>query len=124
MRALAYITLLAFCGLLTSCNKQPASKIPGHYFASRAYGDETLDLRTNGTYLQIFTSRATARTNSGTWQFLPLMGAVVLTNALIFDDGKGSPAPTVVTNDWTLALTNIAWIIMLEDRQAQPFSKD
>jgi hypothetical protein len=124
MRVWAYITCVVLCGFLVSCKKQPASKIPGHYFASRAYGDETLDLLTNVTYLQVFTTRTTTRTNSGTWQFLPATRTVVLTNALIFDDGKGNPATTVVTNDWTLSLTNIAWIIMLEDRQAQPFSKD
>ena len=124
MRVSAYITFLALCSFLVSCKKPPASKIPGHYFSSRAYADETIDFLTNGTYLHVFTSRTMARTNSGTWAFFPATGTVVLTNALIFDDGKGNPATTVVTNDWTLNLTNIAWIIMLEDRQAQPFSKD
>jgi hypothetical protein len=127
MRILAHVALFFVCGLLASCKKPQASDLPGHYFASRNYGDETLDLSTNGTYVQVFETRTTPparRTNSGAWQFLAATRTVILSNALSFDDGKGNPATTVVTNDWTLNLTNILSIIMLEDRQAQPFSKD
>ena len=123
MRTLTYIILVVLCGILVSCKKQEWSKLTGNYEASRGYGSETLVLLTNGTYLQTFITRTTAHTNTGTWQFLPATQKVVLTNALIFDDGKGNPATMVVTNDWTLSLTNLAGILLLEDRQAQPFSK-
>jgi hypothetical protein len=88
------------------------------------YGDEMLDLKADGTYLEVLTTRTTSRTNSGTWQFQPIPRIVVLKSALIFDDGFGKPAAMIVTNDWTLNLTNILSIIMLDDQQAQPFSKD
>ena len=121
MRTLTHILLLALCGLFVSCKKPPG--LAGNYEASRSYGTERLVLLTNGTYLQTFVTPTAAHTNSGSWQFFPAAQQVVLTNALIFDDGKGNPAPVVATNDWTLGVTNISWILLLEDRQAQPFSK-
>ena len=82
---------------------------------------ETLELKTNGTYLQVFTNSTVARTNAGQWTFQPPI--LTLKSALIFDDGFGRPATPVVTNDWKLKARYLINIWVLEDRQNEPFSQ-
>lgn len=116
-------TLALICAAL-SCKKATPptpTNIAGRYTAERPHGFESLELATNGTYMQVFTNSAVARTNVGQWTFqAPIL---TLKSALIFDDGFGRPAAPVVTNDWKLKVRYLFNIWVFEDRQNEPFSQ-
>ena len=78
-------------------------------------------MRTNGTYVQVFTKSTVARTNVGQWTFKPPI--LTLKSALIFDNGFGRPATPVITNDWKLKVRFLFNIWVFEDRQNEPFSQ-
>src|SRR5258708_2770769 len=85
-----------------SCSKPKSSDVPGRYQANRGYGVETLHLRIDGTYDQVFASAAITRTNSGHWKFDADRPSLFLYDALLFDDGFGHQASLVVTSVWCL----------------------
>ena len=121
MRASTFIVFLALVCAALSCKKATSTNIAGNYTAERPHGFETLELKTNGIYVQVFTNRTLARTKVGQWTFQP--PTLTLKRALLFDDGFGRPATPVVTNDWQLNVRHLINIWVLEDRQNEPFSE-
>ena len=119
MRASTFAAILALACSGFSCRKAKSTDLPGRYTAERSHGFESLELKTNGTYLQVFTNSTLARTNVGLWTFQP--PTLTLKGALMFDDGFDLPASPVVTNDWQLKVRYLINIWVFEDRQAQPF---
>src|SRR4051794_35425713 len=96
-----FATITFVCCLLCGCSKPKASDIPGAYIARRSYGTEMLQLHTNGSYEQAFTTGgSTSRTNVGKWTFDAEQSLVALDGALLFDDGWGSQASPVRTITW------------------------
>src|SRR5262249_54060637 len=91
------------------------------YTAQRPHGFETLELMTNGAYVQVFTNSSTARTNVGQWTLQP--PTLTLKRAIIFDDGFGHPAIPLVTNDWKLKVRYLFNIWPFEARQNEPFAQ-
>ena len=121
MRTTTLIALVALACAALSCKKATPTNIAGRYTAERPHGFETLELKTNGTYVQVFTNSTLARTNVGQWTFQP--PTLTLKSALIFDDGFGRPATPIVTNDWQLKVRYLINIWVFEDRQNEPFSQ-
>jgi hypothetical protein len=121
MRTITLITAFVLVCAVVSCKKATSANIAGNYTAARPHGFETLELKTNGTYVQVFTNSTLARTNFGQWTFQP--PTLTLKSALMFDDGFGRPATPVVTNDWKLSVRYLINIWVLEDRQNEPFSQ-
>lgn len=121
MRTTSFITILALACIAVSCKKPTSADIAGRYTAERPHGFESLELGTNGTYVQVFTNSTVARSNAGQWTFQPPI--LTLKGALLFDDGFGRPATPVVTNDWKLKVRYLINIWLLEDRQNEPFSQ-
>ena len=121
MRTTTAIMVLALACTAISRKKPTTTNIAGRYTAQRPHGFETLELQTNGSYVQVFTNSTLARTNVGQWTFLP--PTLTLKSALIFDDGFGRPATPVVTNDWLLKVRYLFNIWVFEDRQNEPFSQ-
>ncbi len=121
MRTTALVGTIAFSCATLSCKKASSMNIVGRYTAERPHGFESLELATNGTYVQVFTNSTVLRTNVGQWTFQPPI--LTLKSALIFDDGFGRPATPVLTNDWKLKVRYLINIWVLEDRQNEPFSQ-
>ena len=121
LRTISFIVVTAVACTTLSCKKATSTNIAGRYTAQRPHGFESLDLRTNGTYVQVFTNSNLARTNAGQWTFQPPI--LTLKRALMFDDGFGRPATPVVTNDWKLNVRYLFNIWVFEDRQNEPFSQ-
>jgi hypothetical protein len=121
MRTLAFIMTVALACSGLSCKKAKSTDLPGRYTSDRSHGFESLELQTNGNYVQVFTNSTLVRTNVGQWTFQPPM--LTLKGALVFDDGFNRPAATVVTNDWQLKVSRMINVWIFEDRQAQPFSQ-
>ncbi len=121
MRTTTTIAIFALVCAALSCKKPTTTTITGRYTAERPHGFETLELQTNGTYVQIFTNSTLARTNVGQWTFQPPI--LTLKSALIFDNGFGRPATPVITNDWKLKVRFLFNIWVFEDRQNEPFSQ-
>ena len=121
MRNITLIAPLVLACAALSCSKATPTSLAARYAALRPHGFETLELKTNGTYVQVFTNSTLVRTNIGQWTFRPPI--LTLTNALLFDDGFGRPASPVVTNDWQLKARHFLNIWLLEDRQNEPFSE-
>jgi hypothetical protein len=121
MRTITLIAALVLVCAALSCKKATSTNIAGNYTAQRPYGFETLELKTNGTYMQVFTNSALARTNFGQWSFQA--PTLTLKSALVFDDGFGRQATPIVTNDWQLKVRYLINIWVFEDRQNEPFSQ-
>lgn len=121
MRTSTFITVLALAFITGACKKATPAGLAGSYTAERSHGFEFLELRTNGTYVQIFTNITVARTNTGQWSYQS--PTLTLKSALMFDDGFNRPASPVVTNDWRLKVRWLFNIWVFEDRQAEPFSQ-
>ena len=121
MRTITLIGVLVLACAALSCKKATSANIVGNYTAERPHGFERLELKTNGTYVQVFTNSTLARTNVGQWTFQP--PTLTLKSALIFDDGVGRPATPIVTNDWQLKVRYLINIWVFEDRQNEPFSQ-
>ena len=121
MRTESLIAIVALTCTTLSCKKATPTNIVARYTAQRPHGFETLELMSNGAYVQVFTNSTMVRTNIGKWTLQPPI--LTLKSALIFDDGFGHPAIPLVTNDWKLKTTYLfnAWV--LEDRQNEPFSQ-
>lgn len=119
MRMFTVITAVAVASIGLSCNKPTSTNLVGRYKAERSYGLEFLELRTNGTYVQVFTNSTTLQTNIGTWTLQP--PTLTLKSALIFDDGLNRPATHVVTNDWRLDTKWVFNIWVLGDGHAESF---
>ena len=121
MRTTSVIAIVTLACTGMSCKKATSADIVGRYTAQRPHGFESLELKTNGTYVQVFTNSTLSRTNVGQWTFQqPIL---TLKSALMFDDGFGRAATPVVTNDWKLKVRYLinAWIF--EDRQNEPFAQ-
>src|SRR4051812_33719896 len=99
--------------LLSACSKPKPSEIPGIYSAQRSYGTETLSLRPDGTYLQVFRSGSSTRTNTGKWMFHPEQSFVSLENALVFDDGWGRKETIIETCTWGLDVERDQGVVSL-----------
>lgn len=108
---------------VVSCSKPTASEVPGRYQANRGYGVESLHLRPDGSYDQVFTSATTNRTNSGRWKFDNERPQVFLYDALIFDDGFGRPASLVETSVWAVRVEKFAGQISLPFGESESFKK-
>src|SRR5258708_11843662 len=121
MRTITLIPALVLACAVVSCKKATSANIVGNYTAQRPHGFERLELKTNGTYVQVFTNSTLVRTNVGQWAFQP--PTLTLKSALMFDDGFGHPATPVVTNDWQLKARFLINIWVFEDRQNEPFSQ-
>ena len=114
--------IIAFsCCLLCACSKPKATDIPGVYSARRSYGTETLHLRTDGSYEQVFTSGSAGRTNLGKWTFHPDLSFVALDDALLFDDGWGRQVRLVRTSTWALNVHGGPGSVSLVYGEAEPF---
>ena len=100
---------------MLSCKKPTLSNIIGRYTAERPTGLETLELQTNGTYVQIFTNSTTARTNVGAWTLQS--PTLTLKSALMFG------ATPITTNDWQLTTKYVFNIWVLGDGQNEAFSQ-
>ena len=109
--------------LVTSCSKPTASEVPGQYQAKRGYGIETLHLRPDGTYDQVFMSAGTNRTNSGRWKFDAERPSVCLYDALMFDDGFGRQVSLIETSAWSLRVEKFAGEITLPFGESESFKK-
>jgi hypothetical protein len=121
MRTTTFVATVVLACTALSCKKATTSNIAGRYTAERPHGFESLELATNGTYVQVFTNSTLVRTNVGQWTFQ--QPVLTLKSALIFDDGFGRPATPVVTNDWKLKVRYLFNILVFEDRQNEPFSQ-
>jgi hypothetical protein len=121
MRAFTFIAFTAALFGGVSCKKATSNNLPGRYTSDRSHGFESLELKSDGTYVQVFTNSTLARTNVGQWTFKP--PTLTLKSALMYDDGFNRPAATVATNDWPLKVRRLFNIWVFEDRQAQPFSE-
>lgn len=120
MRAFTFITMLAVACTGLSCKKAKSTDLPGRYTSDRSHGLESLELKADGTYVQVFTNSTLVRTNVGQWTFQP---PTLTLSALLFDDGFDHPVSAVVTNDWQLNVTRLLKIWVLSDRHAQSFSQ-
>ena len=67
IRTTSIIATLALACSSLSCKKATPMNIVGRYTAQRPHGFETLELMTNGTYIQVLTNSTFARTNIGQW---------------------------------------------------------
>jgi hypothetical protein len=121
MRTFTFITAVMLGLVSVSCKQATSPDLAGSYTAERSHGFELLDLKTNGTYVQIFTNVSVARTNTGQWSYQP--PTLTLKSALMFDDGFNRPASPVVTNDCKLKVRRLFNIWVFEDRQAEAFSQ-
>jgi hypothetical protein len=121
MRAWSFIALVAMACTTLSCKKATSMNIVGRYTAQRPHGFETLELMTNGAYLQVFTNSTMVQANIGKWTLQPPI--LTLKSALIFDDGFGHPAIPLVTNDWKLMVRYLFNIWVFEDRQNESFAQ-
>jgi hypothetical protein len=119
MKGFGIIAVLAVALIGLSCNKPTSTNLVGRYKAERSYGLEFLELKTNGSYVQVFTNSNTLSTNVGTWTLTP--PTLTLKSALIFDDGFNRPATRVATNDWHLETKWVFNIWILGDGHAESF---
>ena len=121
MKSFAFVLFVGVACAGLSCRKAKTTDLAGRYTADRSHGFESLELKADGTYVQVFTNSSVARTNIGQWVFQP--PTLTLKNALVFDDGSNHPVAAVLTNDWQLKVTRLLNIWVFEDRQAQPFTQ-
>src|SRR5262245_34723934 len=115
MRTTTAIAIIALACTTLSCQKPTTTSIAGSYNALRPHRFETLELQTNGTYVQVCTNSTLAQTNVGQWTFQS--PTLTLKSALIFDDGFGRPATPVLTNDWKLKVSYLINVWVFEDRK-------
>jgi len=123
MRVLQPALLVALACMAVSCKKPQAADVPGQYNRLRTQGGGFLDLRADGTYVQVYSNSTVLRTNLGQWAFQAKPPALVLRNALIIDDGPGHPATMAVTNGWKLNASLLAGLLIFEDPGAEPFAR-
>src|SRR6266700_742792 len=123
MRVLQQALLVVLACVAVSCKKPQATDIPGHYNRLRAQGGELLDLKADGTFVQICSNSTVLRTNLGQWAFQAKPPALVFRNVLIIDDGPGHPATMAVTNGWKLNARRLAGLLIFEDPGAEPFAR-
>lgn len=103
------------------------SDIPGTYEAKYSFGTETLELNSDGSYIQVFASAGNSRTNIGTWTFHPAKewldgGSLILDDALIFGDGFGQPSKEVRKSTWALDVEGDTSKVMLVQGEDSAFS--
>lgn len=79
----------------------------GKYVIKYAHGSETLHLGEDGKFVQIYASADSgqSKTNSGSWKPDGRSRRVVLTEAVLFDDGRGRRPDTLERTVWSLAVT-------------------
>ena len=122
-RILKPALLVALACMAVSCKKPQAADVPGQYNRLRTQGGGFLDLRADGTYVQVYSNSTVLRTNLGQWAFQAKPPALVLRNVLIIDDGPGHPATMAVTNGWKLNASLLAGLLIFEDPGAEPFAR-
>ena len=122
-RIRSYTAVTAVALLAFSCKKPQPYQIPGPYNRFRTQGQEWLDLLTNGTFVQVYSNAALARTNAGRWAFQPEPPTLVLKGALVIDDSPGHPTAFTVTNAWKLKTRRLAGLILFEDPDKEPFAQ-
>lgn len=94
--------------MIVGCSSSPdIEKLYGEYQADFAYGVERLALRSNGTYEQRLTLKATGEgvTHIGRWEYRRDGGVVIVNDPLLFDDNFGKLNPefrSPVSGGWHL----------------------
>ncbi len=81
--AIMCIQLISGCGMF----KNDPSLLPGEYSATYKHGKETLNLSSDGTFIQVYSriEDGLATTNAGTWRFSEEYQTVVFSNIICFN---------------------------------------
>lgn len=89
---------ILFAGLLlvtANCRAPSRSELVGSYKIRYSYGSEELQLRDDGTYVQVVSlDRGGRASNSGKWEYREQEGDLELTAPLLVDDNYGKISST------------------------------
>ncbi len=99
-----FVMVCLFC-IITGCGRNlTRAQLVGTYRAEYSYGTETLILKPDRTYEQLFKyNKGKSLKNAGKWEYSRQEYRLILTDALIVDDFD-KPAVRLERMDWILGV--------------------
>jgi hypothetical protein len=116
MKSLSALSLLGLTLLLGAGCRVKVGELPGTYKVRYQHGSETLLLRNDGTFRQVYIplNDGASMTNSGTWQFDKSDRAIVLRDVIQFDQWgqQGNSAERIV---WRIRIARFGKLSLIID---------